>query len=521
MVSLPRFHRDDAATCSMHWMPHPLESISLHFLRCAAEVRCIGSTSIRSAAVRSCWSGVLIFARKDLMTSRQMLSMAATMFWSTLFLALALGTSQRVAGEEYVAPAYAGPPFTNRSLTQTTEVSSLQSVPPRADDYGPSATGPNLDRFPLDGPVAQGPMLPTETPGASVLDQPQEFPTQNPQLFLGPTGQSPSMAPVPIAVDGVPFGEGAVVSDVPWIGTAEQPHYWFASSRESTQNVRDGVGGLTYFERLPDGSLCRTSLAGMLSQFQPGVPVLVFCHGSFVDFASTLQESHAAYRWMRRACPNLPLHIVFFTWPSETECTLLTPVLGAARGKQAEYNGLHLAQFLRCLPDEHPVTLFGHSHGTRVIFSALEIAAGGTIQGMELRGGVGQKRLRAIVTASAIDHQWLNVGQRYGRALCRAEGVLNLRNSEDCVLAIYPLNRPFAGRAFGRIGQTRTDERRQPCACKVTDYDVGDLIGRGHVWPSYFSTPQIASLTSDWVYYPDVNPGLMRAASPTPWPVSR
>ena len=77
-----------------------------------------------------------------------------------------------------------------------------------------------------------------------------------PEIALPGGTESPGIPADPTLIAPTPIQDAGTYEEFtpgPWIGTAEQPHYWFASSRESTQSVRDGVGGLSYFERGPDG----------------------------------------------------------------------------------------------------------------------------------------------------------------------------------------------------------------------------------------------------------------------------
>lgn len=310
------------------------------------------------------------------------------------------------------------------------------------------------------------------------------------------------------ADSGAPLAPAAPGLAAPLVGDANCPHYWIVSSRCASQSFNDGGPcNLDYFEHRPDGSLCRTNAAAMASQFLPGVPVCVFIHGSFVSWEDNQQESHQTYLWIRRACPNRPLHVVFFTWPSDRMTALLVGCEVLYRGVQAEYNAFHVTRMLSQISDCQPVCLVGHSYGARIAMGALHLAAGGDIEGHRTTACVGRKRMRAVLAAAALDHQWLNDCQRYERALCRAECVLNLRNRHDLALKTYNILRPFARRALGASGVTWWDRNLQTCTATIQDYDVSSLIGCGHYWPNYFGCPAIASAISSWVYFPDCNPG--------------
>lgn len=321
-----------------------------------------------------------------------------------------------------------------------------------------------------------------------------------PNLFVE-TASEPAPPPVPETVPDV-------AAPLPVIGTAECPNYWIVSSRNASQSYDDDCrGGLEYFEHRPDGSLCRTSSCEMASRFIPGAPVCVFVHGSFVAWEDNQNESYRTYQWIRRACPNLPLNVVFFTWPSDRQTLLLAGCELIHRGRQAEYNAFHLACLLSKIPDHHPVCLFGHSYGALMSMAAVHLGAGGEIEGHVFPGSIGCKRIRIILAAAALDHHWLNDGRRYGCALCRTEGVLNLRNRHDLALKSYSIFRPFHRRALGASGVTRNDRKSQTCTPAVRDCDVTALIGCGHLWPNYFEKPQLATMLTSWVYFPEMYQG--------------
>lgn len=293
------------------------------------------------------------------------------------------------------------------------------------------------------------------------------------------------------------------------LGTAECPQYWIVSSRCDVQHRRHlhlDDADLDVYQRAADGQLYHVNLATLQAQTIPGVPVLMCFHGSFVTWQDECAESHGAYQAIRAACPHLPLQVIFFTWPSDGLITGILPTDVAIRGRQAEFNGLHAARVITCLPPSCPVSLLGHSHGCRVILSTLHLAGGGDIQGMTYPAiQATPRRYRAVFAAAAVDHHWLNPKDRYGCALPVTECIINLQNRKDMALAVYPLHRLFAGRALGRTGLIRRDVRKLGGESqKVVSVDVSDIEGHNHLWPGYFQSPEIMSTIAPVLYYPGV-----------------
>lgn len=282
-------------------------------------------------------------------------------------------------------------------------------------------------------------------------------------------------------------------------------NYWIVSSRRALQNVhrtQSGSWNLDVYSCQPGFQSRATNLQELSQQLIPGVPVCVFSHGSFVQWENHCKQANQAFHNLGWATGKQPLQFIFYSWPSDGPYSHIPQVDVAIRGKRAEFNGFHLANMLSHIPESCPVTLVGHSHGTRVVLSALELAAGGTVQGFSLTKSVGpQRRMRAVLAAGALDHHWLNPGQRYGRALNRVECLLNLRNQNDLPLALYPLSRPFARRPIARLGITARDSATIGSynAAKIRQVDVTNLLGRAHYWPDYYGDSQILAAVAPYL----------------------
>lgn len=282
------------------------------------------------------------------------------------------------------------------------------------------------------------------------------------------------------------------------------PCYWSVSSRQSSQHPRDWDGcPLDVTQRNPDGSWTQSNIPHLVSQLQPGVPVLICVHGSFVSVADNCKESAEAYNAIRASAPGCPLNVIFYTWPSDGPYTFMLPVDIAVRGCRSDFNGFHLAWLLSNIPDQHPICLWAHSHGNRAVMSCVQLLAGGEVDDYCFTGYRSPgKRIRIVMAAAAIDHNWLNPGEKYDRVPARVEGILNLQNRKDLPLAFYPLSRPFAHRAIARSGVTPRDRSKLGVhAAKMADCDVTGLIGHGHYWPEYYSRPPIMQTAVPYVFY--------------------
>ena len=304
----------------------------------------------------------------------------------------------------------------------------------------------------------------------------------------------------------LPLGE-TVVHEIPTPPTATRtPGYWSVGSQSSPQDFDESAPvfcpGVTRYE--PCTGFRQADMQELFQSLQPGVPVCILCHGSFVSWQDVLVESRETWKWLHHACPDQPIQMIHFSWPSDRP--VFSPVIQLdvnRLGRRAGRNGFYVASLVQQIPSECPVCLIGHSHGTRVSASALHLTAGGSVEGYVLAPGqFSQHRLRAVFAASAMDHKWLNPDERYGRALCAVEGVLNLKNSCDPALFIYPLRRPFSCGALGYTGITRRDRSLLgPGGHKIQDLDLTEDIGIGHHWPNYFRRPWLARAIRSYLFF--------------------
>ena len=275
------------------------------------------------------------------------------------------------------------------------------------------------------------------------------------------------------------------------------PNFWIVSSRRCKQGGlfrnRRPVCRLEQFQYV-NGRTYRRSPADFHRWGVPGAPYVVVIHGIFTRFNSLLSDSRAMCRWLHAASPGRPLNVIMYSWPSDKIPTGVLSADVAIHGRYAAFNAFYLSQFLKQIPDGSRVCLLGHSLGTRTVASLLHLQAGGIVQGFRLRPTLyNAHRYRAVFLAAAIDHHWLNPNERYSRALCRVEALVNVHNKRDLPLLIYPLRKPLGSRALGQTAFLPRDLRqigRQ--AGKIREVDVSRLVGRHHKWQHYFDKPQLA-----------------------------
>ncbi|MEO2030124.1 MAG: hypothetical protein ABGZ23_30030 [Fuerstiella sp.] len=314
-----------------------------------------------------------------------------------------------------------------------------------------------------------------------------------------------ALPPLEVAVVDLPAGVEDTVEVAPSLADSG---YWFVSTHHSPQSFghtcpRFCPCVLRYEECV---GFRQSSIVELCAGLEPGVPVCIMVHGSFVDTASARRESAYTWTWLRRGAMGHKMQMIYLSWPSYSPLGPLVQFEINKLGRRAGRNGYYLAELTQHIPPECPICLLGHSHGTRVIGSALHLLAGGTVQGVRHPFARAEGRhIRTVFAASAIDHDWLNPTKRYGRALCSTQCLLNLQNTRDPALKFYAFRMPLiAKHPLGRTGLTSHDRRQLGSwGQKVNDYNVTGVIGAAHLWPYYFNKPSLACVLHNYVYFPD------------------
>lgn len=299
---------------------------------------------------------------------------------------------------------------------------------------------------------------------------------------------------------------GAIVGTFPaTVALAEGvPPYWIVSSRFCPQTP-DGIrrGPCPKVVRIdPREPAMAARFEDLVASIDPARPVVVYVHGSYNEIGTSISDAQRLFRWLDAGGDGQTQYLVF-AWPSSAVTFVLPSVDVNLLGRRAEFNGYYLARLVSSLPAETPVTLVGHSHGTRVIAGALHLRGGGVLRGFRLPPIPDRDRpVRAVFLAAAMDEHWMAPRERYGRAWQAVDGVLNLRNRSDAALNVYALRRPFAHHALGREGfDPRMLAAIGESANGVVEIDVTRTVGSGHLVADYTRHPQLAGQIRPYVLH--------------------
>lgn len=308
-------------------------------------------------------------------------------------------------------------------------------------------------------------------------------------------------APSPMSLPGTGFGwrDGTPAG-------CPSADYWIISSRQCDATAASDETSccLKFFHHTADNSLVPADHEAFHGSLNPQVPVCFVIHGSYNGWGDVVEDSRRINEWIRSASPERPLQVVFFTWPSDGTMPLLFQVDIAILGRRSSAHAPYLAQVIAQLPPNQPVSIVGHSHGARVASAALHLLDGGcTEEGCRLiHGPVAPRRMRAVFVAAALDHNWLNPGDRYGQALGQVERVLLMRNSSDTALGMYAVRKPFGERSLGRYGLGGDDRfLLDGLNCRIVELDVAPFVGTGHAFAHYYRHPELAQAIVPYVYF--------------------
>lgn len=357
-----------------------------------------------------------------------------------------------------------------------------------------------------DGPFITVPQVGPQLP------EPTDF--GNADLGNGPVPPTPAVpAAPPEFYDPVWENGGVPPNAAPSRKAKLPPNYWVISSRKCPQAgspcTADQCTQFYYFGPTGPGGLRNPD--DFYNSLRPDVPVCIMVHGSLIEWEQMLDEGHQTYEWLKAAQPNTPFQMVFMTWPSNRPLTIVAPVDFSILGRRSSFNGLYLARVLSRMPADTSVSLIGHSHGARLVVSALNLIGGGDAYGYRIAPrSTPWPRMRAVMAAAALDHHWLDPNERYGNALDHTESLVNLRNRNDFALRLYLLKVPIGSESLGRVGFSSRDQQLLGANyTKVRDVEVSSILGARHIWPWFYSQPGLARTLTPYLFFQeDVPPTL-------------
>lgn len=247
-------------------------------------------------------------------------------------------------------------------------------------------------------------------------------------------------------------------------------------------------------ERLTDCGWQPANLADLLASDACRSPTCLYLHGYNNGEADARECGLRVHRALSGESPSRgPLRLIVWMWPSEKTCE---PLLDSFRSvaERVEPQAFYLAQFLAQLPCSGDLAIWGHSYGARLATAAVHLLGGGQLCGQGLSAGERLCGLRVLLTAAALDDNWLLPGERYGCALTTARRLTVLVSPTDPVLKRYGhVAQDPAAQALGSVGLNVACLPAESAA-KVRQVNVSGLIGVAHVSQRYLRSFAVVDL---------------------------
>ena len=183
-----------------------------------------------------------------------------------------------------------------------------------------------------------------------------------------------------------------------------------------------------------------------LAQNNPKIATIILIHGNLTDMTTAVQHGMTVKNRLEQIQQSrgieTPFRLVIWKWAS-TKTFKGIRSDSQYKAQLADFGGLALAGLLSRLGSENNVTLVGFSFGARTAGSALELLAGGAIQGVALPASeladATASRYSTVTLAAAANCGDFGHGGKYNLGSGLLTYLLNVYNPTDKALKYYPL----------------------------------------------------------------------------------
>ena len=268
---------------------------------------------------------------------------------------------------------------------------------------------------------------------------------------------------------------------------------WLVSCRGLECGPAEALAGRMHYWRYDAmEGWTRADLNALTAGDDASTITLAFVHGNRIGSSEAFSKGWSAY-WAVVRGAETPVRFIIFSWPSEA---IRGPIVDArTKAWRTNICGYYLAWLVDRLRPDVPLSLLGHSFGSRIVTGSLHLLGGGSINGQALADRVHAERQPANVTllAAALDNDWLLPGHYHGRAMSQVAHLLLINNSCDRLLMRYHFlyGRRACQQALGYTGLPRwgfSDDVWR----RVDQFDACCIVGRDH-WFHLYITPAASS----------------------------
>ncbi|MFW5693077.1 MAG: hypothetical protein ACOCWL_02575 [Thermoguttaceae bacterium] len=267
---------------------------------------------------------------------------------------------------------------------------------------------------------------------------------------------------------------------------------WLISTRAAPRSsAPDPAHARIGFWQLKQNAWAPSDREAFHASGRADVPTVFLVHGNRAGANDAVRIGSSFRQYLVRSRRNQPFRLVIWSWPSEQVCGRVRADV-QLKAHYSDIQAVYLAECLREMPSDQPVTFVGYSFGARVITGALELVGGGRVGRYRLPESPAPHETpwQAVLIAAALDAHWLSPGARNGRAVGQLDRMLIVANPADRVMRFYP--RMYGRRGPAALGYLGSGFRLAPADWgKVRRLDVSCQVGKEHGWWSYWRSASL------------------------------
>jgi hypothetical protein len=278
--------------------------------------------------------------------------------------------------------------------------------------------------------------------------------------------------------------------------------FWIVNTRcaPTCKGLDQGLDKITYWKEEGRDNWVEHTLEEFLVGADKTLPTTFWVHGNTLDNDGALVGARRVYDNVGRGVPSFRL--VLWSWPAEHIKHVSPSNNIAIKWERSESQGYYLAWLVDQLDPRVPITLAGHSFGSRTVTAALQALATNYIAGHHLppRHFVGWRPMQAALIAAGMDNNLLQPGYRHGLALTQIDRILITVNPQDRTLKVLARFSPTCSPCLGTTGIPNMPALGEQLR-KVVQVYPNTWVGKAHRFSKYANSPETAAMMRPYIFY--------------------
>ena len=169
------------------------------------------------------------------------------------------------------------------------------------------------------------------------------------------------------------------------------------------------------------------------------IDTMIVVHGSPASVSLVSEVCLDVYQHIQAVIPESKtrMRFVIWSWPADRQVTGLVKEF-RDQAIRSQPQGYYLGHVIDRCREKNDTVVVGYSMGARVASCALHLLAGGDSEFAPEIKPVSNNKVSYLIVAGAINRDWLEPNQHFGKALTMTDRFLNIYNSTDPLLKRYP-----------------------------------------------------------------------------------